>query len=98
MSGSIKWDKRFMKLTEEVAEWSSCYQSNRHVGAVIVKDKHVITTGYNGAPAGVESCVETRTLLCRSRRTKRNYPSGETRRFRCWRYALLHAPALHHLR
>lgn len=72
MSSSIKWDKRFMKLTEEVAEWSSCYQSNRHVGAVIVKDKHVITTGYNGAPAGVESCVEKGECL----RRKLNIPSG----------------------
>ena len=72
MSGSIKWDKRFMKLTEEVAEWSSCYQSNRHVGAVIVKDKHVITTGYNGAPAGVESCMEKGECL----RRKLNIPSG----------------------
>ena len=44
MSVSEKWDKRFMKLTEEVAGWSSCYQTNRHVGAVIVKDKRVVTT------------------------------------------------------
>ena len=34
-----KWDKRFMELTETVAGWSSCFQENRHVGAIIVKDK-----------------------------------------------------------
>ena len=42
MSNSKKWDKRFMQLSETVAEWSSCYQSNRHVGAVIVKDNRPI--------------------------------------------------------
>lgn len=72
MSVGEKWDKRFMKLTEEVAEWSSCYQTNRHVGAVIVKDKRVVTTGYNGAPAGVKSCVEKGECL----RKKLNIASG----------------------
>ena len=51
-----KWDKRFMELTETVAGWSSCYQENRHVGAVIVQGKRVMTTGYNGAPAGLKTC------------------------------------------
>ena len=72
MSVSEKWDKRFMKLTEEVAGWSSCYQTNRHVGAVIVKDKRVVTTGYNGAPAGVKSCVEKGECLSK----KLNIASG----------------------
>ena len=51
-----KWDARFLKMAQEVATWSSCYQENRQVGAVIVKDKRIMTTGYNGAPAGIESC------------------------------------------
>ena len=51
-----KWDKRFMELTEQVAGWSSCFQQERHVGAIIVKNKRILTTGYNGAPQGVESC------------------------------------------
>ena len=42
-----KWDKRFMQLTETVATWSSCYQQNRHVGAVIVKDGKVIAKAHN---------------------------------------------------
>ncbi|MDE7454270.1 MAG: dCMP deaminase family protein [Clostridia bacterium] len=53
-----KWDKRFMELTEQVATWSSCYKQNRQVGAVIVKNKRILTTGYNGAPQGVTSCKE----------------------------------------
>lgn len=53
-----KWDRRFMELAHEIGRWSSCYQDNRKVGAIIVKDKRILTTGYNGAPAGVKSCVE----------------------------------------
>ncbi len=67
-----KWDERFMRLAETVAEWSSCYQPNRHVGAVIVKDKRILTTGYNGAPAGVTSCAERGVCL----RREKNIPSG----------------------
>lgn len=53
-----KWDQRFIDLAHTVAGWSSCYQDNRKVGAVIVHDKRIITTGYNGAPAGITSCME----------------------------------------
>lgn len=72
MKISKKWDKRFMELTETVAGWSSCYQPNRHVGAVIVKDKRVVATGYNGAPAGVMSCEEKGECM----RKKLNIASG----------------------
>ena len=74
-----KWDRRFMELTEKVAEWSSCFQENRHVGAVIVLDKRVMTTGYNGAPAGIMSCVDRGGCL----RRKLNIPSG-TRQEICY--------------
>ena len=67
-----KWDRRFMGLAHTIGEWSSCYQENRHIGAVIVKNKRILTTGYNGAPAGVESCVERGECL----RRKLNIPSG----------------------
>jgi dCMP deaminase len=53
-----KWDARFIELAETVAKWSSCYQDTRKVGAVIVKDKRIVTTGYNGAPSGVQSCLD----------------------------------------
>ena len=72
MSTMSKWDARFMELTEMVAKWSSCFQQNRHVGAVIVKDNRVMATGYNGAPAGIKSCEEKGECL----RRKLNIPSG----------------------
>ncbi len=53
-----KWDERFMNMAHLVAGWSSCYQDNRQVGAVIVKDKRILTTGYNGASSGITSCKE----------------------------------------
>ena len=67
-----KWDSRFMQMAETVASWSSCFQENRHVGAVIVKDKRILATGYNGAPAGIVSCAERGECL----RRKRNIASG----------------------
>ncbi len=74
-----KWDKRFMELARLVATWSSCYQENRKIGAVIVKDKRILTTGYNGAPSGVESCVERKSCL----RRELNVESG-TRHELCY--------------
>ena len=67
-----KWDKRFIELAELVASWSSCYQENRQVGAVIVKDKRIMTTGYNGAPSGIESCKTKGKCL----RRELDVPSG----------------------
>ncbi len=65
-----KWDKRFMNLTEEVGTWASCFR--RKVGAVIVRDKRVMATGYNGAPSGITSCLERGDCL----REKMNIESG----------------------
>ena len=45
-----KWDYRFMDIAKQVATWSSCVRAGRQVGAVIVKNKRIIATGYNGAP------------------------------------------------
>ena len=53
-----KWDERFMEMAETIAKWSSCFKTNRHVGAVCVRDKRILTTGYNGAPQGIKSCAE----------------------------------------
>ena len=69
---NTKWDERFLKMAEEVATWSSCFQENRHVGAVIAKNKRILTTGYNGASAGIMSCKERGECL----RRKLNIPSG----------------------
>ena len=65
-----KWDKRFMEMADLVATWASCYQPNRKIGAVIVKNKRVMTTGYNGAPAGIKTCRERGECL----RRKLNIP------------------------
>ena len=67
-----KWDKRFMDMARLVAGWSSCFQPNREIGAVIVRDKRVMTTGYNGAPQGIRTCKERGECL----RRKLNIPSG----------------------
>lgn len=53
-----KWDQRFVALSQTIATWSSCYKENRQIGAVIVRNKRILTTGYNGAPAGVTSCKD----------------------------------------
>jgi dCMP deaminase len=48
-------DEYFLKLAAVVAERSTCLR--HHVGAVAVKDKHLLSTGYNGAPAGLQDCL-----------------------------------------
>jgi dCMP deaminase len=50
------WDEYFLKMALLVAERSTCRR--HHIGAVAVKGKHVIATGYNGAPAGMKDCTE----------------------------------------
>ena len=66
----IDLDHYFMKIAEVVKERSTCLRN--HVGAVLVKDKHIISTGYNGAPSGLPHCSETGCL-----REQLNVPSGE---------------------
>ena len=51
-----KWDERFMNMAEFVSTWTSCARQGRAIGAVIVRDKRILTTGYNGAPSGVTPC------------------------------------------
>ena len=50
------WDEYFMEIAKVVALRSNC--SRRHVAAVIVKDKRIISTGYNGTPRGIKNCNE----------------------------------------
>ncbi|MDD5605153.1 MAG: dCMP deaminase family protein [Dehalococcoidales bacterium] len=63
-------DEYFLKLAAVVAERSTCLR--RHVGAVAVRDKHILATGYNGAPAGAADCLELGCL-----RNENNIPSGQ---------------------
>jgi dCMP deaminase len=65
------WDEYFMQMAELTAKRSTCLR--RQVGAVIVQDKHVIATGYNGAPKGLPHCEEQGGCL----REKMGIPSGE---------------------
>ena len=60
-----KWDVRFMEMAHVIATWSSCNTPGRAIGAVIVKDKRIMTTGYNGAPAGLKTCKERGECLRR---------------------------------
>lgn len=62
-------DEYFLKIASVVAERSTCRR--HHVGALAVKDKHILTTGYNGAPAGLKDCLELGCL-----REELGIPSG----------------------
>jgi dCMP deaminase len=66
----LSWDEYFMKIAELVAQRSTCLR--RQVGCVIVRDKRILATGYNGAPSGLRHCGEVPCL-----RNKLKIPSGE---------------------
>jgi dCMP deaminase len=69
-SNRPSWEAYFMDITSLVARRSTCLR--RSVGAIIVKDKRILSTGYNGAPTGIKHCLETGCL-----REKLNIASGE---------------------
>jgi dCMP deaminase len=64
------WDQYFMSIATLVAQRATCLR--RQVGAVLVRDKRIITTGYNGVPSGIRHCLELGCL-----RETRGVPSGE---------------------
>ncbi|MCM8778248.1 MAG: cytidine/deoxycytidylate deaminase family protein [Candidatus Omnitrophica bacterium] len=64
------WDEYFMEIAKLVATRSTCLR--RQVGAVIVKDRHILSTGYNGTPKGITHCEIVGCL-----REKLKVPSGE---------------------
>ena len=70
MNQRLTFDDYFMKITHVVAERSTCLK--RKVGAIVVKENRILTTGYNGAPKGLKHCAE---LGCM--RKDLNVPSGE---------------------
>ena len=65
-----EWDEYFMNLLDVIKTRSTCLR--RHVAAVIVKDRQILATGYNGSPKGVAHCEEVGCL-----REKLHIPSGE---------------------
>ncbi len=64
------WDEYFLQLAGLVASRSTCLR--RQVGAILVRDDRIISTGYNGAPRGLKHCLETGCL-----REKEGIPSGQ---------------------
>lgn len=64
------WPEYFMAIAHLVAKRSTCLR--RHVGAILVKDKRILASGYNGAPSGMKHCEEVGCL-----RAESDVPSGE---------------------
>ena len=76
-------DEYFLKIASVVSERATCLR--HHMGAIAVRDKHILTTGYNGAPAGAKDCLElgclrdengiasgTRVEICRAIHAEQN--------------------------
>ncbi|HEY9188655.1 MAG TPA: dCMP deaminase family protein [Ignavibacteria bacterium] len=61
MKERLDWHNYFMNIAKMVAERSTCNRAK--IGAVIVKDRSIISTGYNGAPAGLPHCTEVGCLI-----------------------------------
>ena len=70
MDARPTWDEYFMTITREVAERSTCLRAK--VGAVIVRERNILATGYNGAPAGMPHCLDVGCEIYESRN-----PGGE---------------------
>lgn len=64
------WDQYFIDITHLVATRSTCLR--RQVGALLVKERNILATGYNGTPSGIRHCEETGCL-----RERLKVPSGE---------------------
>jgi dCMP deaminase len=64
------WDVYFMEIAKLVAKRSTCLR--RKVGALVVKDRRILATGYNGTPSGIKHCFDVGCL-----REKLKVPSGE---------------------
>jgi dCMP deaminase len=65
------WDNYFIEIAKVVSSRSTCLR--RRYGAVVVRDRVIISTGYNGSPRGMLNCVDTGTCT----RKEQNIPSGE---------------------
>lgn len=69
----VSWDEYFMKIASDVSERSTCLSDPK--GAVIVKDKRIIATGYSGAPAGIANCAFDKGF-CRKKSLGYNHGEG----------------------
>ena len=70
LSRRPSWDEYFLEMARLVAKRATCLR--RSVGAVLVKEKKILATGYNGAPAGLAHCLDIGCL-----REKLGIPSGQ---------------------
>ncbi|GAB4436166.1 MAG: cytidine/deoxycytidylate deaminase family protein [bacterium] len=70
MHSRPSWDEYFIEITKIVAKRSTCLR--RHVGAILVKDKRILATGYNGAPQNIRHCLDIGCI-----RESKKIPSGE---------------------
>ena len=68
--GRPSWDEYFISIANNVKERSTCLR--RRVGAIVVKDKRILATGYNGAPSGFAHCSEVGCV-----RAEEEVPAGE---------------------
>lgn len=66
-----EWDDYFVEIAKVVSSRSTCLR--RRYGAVIVKDRVIISTGYNGSPRGIKNCIDLNKCI----RQEQNIPSGE---------------------
>ena len=60
----LEWDSYFMRIAQLVAERSTC--SRARIGAVVVKERNIIATGYNGSPSGMPHCLDAGCLIYRT--------------------------------
>jgi dCMP deaminase len=70
MTNRPTWDQYFMTITRQIAERSTCTRAK--VGALIARDKNILASGYNGAPAGMPHCTDVGCLVYTS-----TTPTGE---------------------
>jgi dCMP deaminase len=71
-TSSLSWDYLFMRTAKDVANQSKC--SSRQVGAILVKNRNIISIGFNGSPRGSNLC-QNREAMCP--RKKLGFPSGQ---------------------
>lgn len=62
MGNSLSWNDYFMNIADMVSRKSSC--SRRQVGAIIVKENRIVSTGYNGTPRGLTNCNQGGCARC----------------------------------
>lgn len=76
MDKRISWDGYFLEIAKTASKRASCFRGKR-VGAVLVKDRQILATGYNGAPKGVKNCLELGHCI----RDEKKLSSGERLEF-----------------